>query len=504
MADVEPPMNPRTLVVLCVIALGCSVAGCVSRKLNYPNKVPIAIKADGRPDANSVIYPAESRNQSRGVPLKVPLAIIEFGDQGDARDKSQIEAAKLMIRNVRKPLLVVYVHGWHNNATTYPARFPLLLNMLAESPHIRRDGYQVVGVYIGWHGKVYSDLLLEYGATFWSRYEAGARLGAGVDCLAAISDVVAEAREHNDARTFLIGHSFGALVLQQAIAQSVSAAKRDGSSFAPADLTLFLNSASDSEITRQMIERLRTTVKVEGGAESAPIFASITSATDSATKNFFKIGRTLGSGGKAFDEYEVDREDGTSRSVSGSYFYKHTPGHNLYLRSHVTSDLGPVAKPAGYLNAFEANLETNINPKHAVFRTSDSTTGQWRSWSLEPVVDPVTPYWVILADQEIMDGHNDVFNERSIAMMAALYRMNNQLKARVKDIKLARTGRAEQKVALPAAQKVEEYIREIKNAPPSGKPSTPVPMTMPPGAASPGPTEARTPPGRPSRRASGN
>ncbi len=472
----------------CALLFALLGSGCESGAIHYANDTT----GEGALVRTHSVIPAGRDH------LRAPLAIIEFGDQGNARDKSQIEAARRLIRSVRKPLLVVYVHGWHGNATTYPGRFVDLLNTLADSRYLTgpERGYDVIGVYIGWHGKQFSDVALEYGTTFWNRYDTAVRLGAGVDCLAAISDVVAEARAQNSrARTFLIGHSFGGLLLQQAIAQSVSTAKKDGSSFAPADLTLFLNPASDSEITREMIERLRNNVAVKDNRSGLPVFASLTSETDDATKRWFFLGKSLGSSAKRFDEFKVRGVGGQMQTVSGRHFFTHTPGHNVYVRSHTTGQ--PEPAPHRFDTAFEENLRTPADPARPRFKTRDEKTGQWLQWAFEPVIDRPTPYWVVQVDRRIMDGHNDIFNPKSIAMMASLYRLNSQLTERSGSVQLARTGSAERQVPMPSAARVKEATRQNQSLPPAASsaqrmlaPSGPV-ATDP--AAGPAPRSSKEP-----------
>ncbi len=45
------------------------------------------------------------------------LCVIEFDEQGDIWKPAQVSAVRSLIReSARKPLLVVSIHGWHNNA----------------------------------------------------------------------------------------------------------------------------------------------------------------------------------------------------------------------------------------------------------------------------------------------------------------------------------------------------------------------------------------------------
>src|SRR3954462_3599460 len=82
------------------------------------------------------------------------LAYVEFDEQGDFWDRDQLKRAVDLVQSKSRPLLVVYVHGWQNNAspnTNDVPQFHDLMAKLARTPGIRN--YQTVGIYLGWRGK---------------------------------------------------------------------------------------------------------------------------------------------------------------------------------------------------------------------------------------------------------------------------------------------------------------------------------------------------------------
>ncbi|HEY3602274.1 MAG TPA: hypothetical protein VGK72_09990, partial [Chthoniobacterales bacterium] len=148
-------------------------------------------------------------NQSYG------LAYIEFDEQGDFWNRDQLKRAVDLVKTTSKPLLVVYVHGWQNNASDASndvPQFHRVLEKLAQTEEIGQQGYQVVGVYLGWRGKQAYDPFLKV-VSFPNRKAAAARIGSSNTITEAIFRVVYEARRRTGARTILIGHSFGALVV---------------------------------------------------------------------------------------------------------------------------------------------------------------------------------------------------------------------------------------------------------------------------------------------------
>jgi hypothetical protein len=93
---------------------------------------------------------AEPLNSVRGpTDGRYKLALIEFGDQGSALDISQRTAALQVIHQAPRPLLLVYIHGWQNNANSGDVcRFEHFLDTLSQFPEVRAAKANVIGVYI--------------------------------------------------------------------------------------------------------------------------------------------------------------------------------------------------------------------------------------------------------------------------------------------------------------------------------------------------------------------
>ncbi|HJT46365.1 MAG TPA: hypothetical protein VJ721_08865, partial [Chthoniobacterales bacterium] len=79
------------------------------------------------------------------------LAFIEFGEQGSYQDTTQLTNALDLIEKTNRPLVITYVHGWQNNAESDDVdKFSKLLKRWQRAEAIRRAGFNVVGVYLGW------------------------------------------------------------------------------------------------------------------------------------------------------------------------------------------------------------------------------------------------------------------------------------------------------------------------------------------------------------------
>ena len=207
-----------------------------------------------------------------------------------------------LIRATAKPLVISYVHGWQNNSGSGDvAKFRQFLSQIAATPLIQNKGFHVIGVYLGWRGQLTTFPLIKE-MTFYSRKAAAERLASNFDCFDAISSIAEAARKHRrreDQYTILLGHSFGGLVVERAVAHAIDAEMHGRShrgNSLPADLTLVLNPASDSVLSRQIISALYE----EKTEKARPLFVSITSSADLATSLAFPLGTTLAADDQGF------------------------------------------------------------------------------------------------------------------------------------------------------------------------------------------------------------
>jgi len=351
------------------------------------------------------------------------IAFIEFGEQGSYQDPTQLKNALDLIRVTEKPLVVTYVHGWQNNVLSDDVgKFESLLARLNRAPAIRDVGFHVVGVYLGWRGKLTPVPALKE-ISFWNRKATAERLASNYDCYDAIASISEEARKHGKGAdyTVLLGHSFGGLIVERSVAHAVNAeihGHADPDRSMPADLMIAVNPASDSVLARQMIAALYSR-KTEN---TRPLFVSITSTADWATGTFFPIGTGVASVSKGFNNVRVPGPGNMLESERK--FYTSTPGHNGMLINRVTTDLHKtINSPQGH-PALETNLEHNLLGD--VF-TLDGANGKLNLWQIKQVGGVDVPYWDVKVDASIIKDHGDLWNERAEAMMAAIFRMSNPM-----------------------------------------------------------------------------
>ena len=135
--------------------------------------------------SNSIRGPADGRYK---------FAFIEFGDQGSELDPSQRAAALDVIRRAPRPFLLVYIHGWQNNANSGDVcRFEHFIDTLSTYPEAVGRKVNVIGVYVAWRGKDVTLPVAKF-LTFWNRKSTGGQIAAANGCLAAISELALAAR----------------------------------------------------------------------------------------------------------------------------------------------------------------------------------------------------------------------------------------------------------------------------------------------------------------------
>jgi hypothetical protein len=351
------------------------------------------------------------------------VAFIEFGEQGSYQDQSQLANATNLIGQTNRPLVITYVHGWQNDAESGDVeKFSSLLARLNRAEAIRAAGFNVVGIYLAWRGKITPVPVLKE-LSFWNRKAAAQRIASNYDCYDAIAAISEAARKKGGANqyTVLLGHSFGGLIVERAVAHAINAeihghAPADRS--LPADLMLVVNPAADSILARQMISALY----LRDTENARPLFVSITSKADIATSLAFPIGTEMAAVTKGFNEVPIP---GAPKNLeSERQFYTHTPGHDEFLINHVTVDRHETINSPGGLPALEENLLHNHAGDGFVL---DAASGQLAVWQLKRIGDVDVPYWNVKVDPSIIKNHGDLWNERAEAMMAAIFRMANPM-----------------------------------------------------------------------------
>jgi hypothetical protein len=480
------------LLVFVLFLVGC--AGNVQWRESSDTVSPPPSDSSKAPYLDVEHYQTTQQNEpgvvrstaDKTVKRRHTIAYIEFDEQGDYLDRNELVDA---IRNIpvgANRLIVFYAHGWENNTRSADvAQFNALLAHLAHTLNEKSEKqgrgtpWEVYGIYLGWRGTLYdpSDIYPAQPAyqltsiddilkkpqpstfntlasvpkqfTFWSRKDAAGRF-AGAPLLEAINMISARARTKPGApglpletKTILIGHSFGAFVIEKTVLQAISTSSpqmaSDQTMFItpPADLIILLNSAAPAIYAKEFIEFLKWH---SVGRDQKPFVISVSSEGDWATKDLFPVGTVLAS---AFDVGSYQGKN-TYHGANEKTFFTHTPGHTEYLPSFDAYPTGQVPSDrfsSDYENEwiFYRNLFPTDFAKTdlrflawggSLAKTNEPAPAQ--IWELKPTkpVDPKgvpfndTPYWLVRVPTSIIADHGDVWCPNSMNLLTALIRLS--------------------------------------------------------------------------------
>ncbi len=349
------------------------------------------------------------------------LRAIEFDEQGIRWSNEQRSSALAAIRDVpRRPLLIVFIHGWHHNADpkdTDLQSFDRLLATLAKNR--AAVGADIVGVYIGWRGLSAPRATDPGGVrrylSFYSRKHATDRL-AGIGLTQTLYDL-GHAAHHRGGHAIFVGHSFGGRILERAIAQGLVGQSSGASGSAlvrpPADLTLLLNPAAEALASREL------KLALQNWEGRTPPIISLTSRNDSATKLAWpaatKASTLLDRGFRPLE-----------KGVSERRYVTSTAGHlGITIDRQVTPASAPPSESPA--DAVQWNLQ------FASARCIRAANGWWQIEEVPDSTDPNVPYvingeqargyWIVQVPKEIINGHGGIFNESAIDFIAGLYKM---------------------------------------------------------------------------------
>jgi hypothetical protein len=430
------------------------------------------------------------------------LAFVELDPQGWLwyQNRAQLNAVEDLVLRASNPkdinspekgvITVVFVHGWKNNGDYNNPNVCSFRDTLKEisavegrePAAIRR---KVVGIYVAWPGldlnaaglstnKVLSaggDLIDNF--SFFSRKDTADKVGnyngvtevltrlegihLGIN--KSLEEAHPKDRTYLRSRLVIIGHSFGAQVVYDALSQiltehlvehysRVSAHLRHKTSRGQVQLTAPQAPSSDPEVTRvepfgdltilvnpafeasryYNLSRLATEIAEHGGysAKQRPVFAIFLSEGDAATHYAFPIGRFFST---MFEHYREDQSTPPSGGfdveglrdlqretdlktvpwVDGFVDYELIPKPGT-VPTVVEADLNQADNKAAMpkiVTASGANDDLRPTPGHDVTFEPSSTVlrvfGGQKIW---------TPYYVVRVSPEIISDHGDIWREQ--------------------------------------------------------------------------------------------
>jgi pimeloyl-ACP methyl ester carboxylesterase len=367
----------------------------------------------------------------------VQVGFVELDDHGLYWTDEQLPACMEMIERAAKPdgaIVVVFVHGWMNNAR-YPdaSNFDLdsfkhkVLAVMSqhETEAAKREGRarrNVVGVYVAWRGLSLKGKL--FALSFYDRLDAALRV-ADTQATVTLRSLIAKTRENPRSQIMVIGHSFGGLITERALgpvliteAMRARTGTLVGSLLRDApDLVILINPATNATRALGDVWTLKESPELvprRFALTRTPLIVSLTSVTDTATGIAFPIAEYLDGITHAFRSWKGTPMEGvfpSERSV-----YAHTMGHLPAIWSHdVTFTQLPSARtdaksePAVPCGAEESSAEIcfivgddmfSMTPRKARFND--------------------THYWIMQIPKTIVNGHSDIWNQVWVNMLIGM------------------------------------------------------------------------------------
>jgi hypothetical protein len=425
-----------------------------------------AVKGSGSVRMTAAIHPNGSAKADFSGPC---IAFIEFDQAGHESVKGQVDRATDLIRKAteddphHQPIIITFIHGWKHNASSGLSQEALQRgddSGAGEDTNIQGlehvldylytgfyQGHVVIGIYIAWHGDVISHYWpVARTISVYSRERTAIEVGTAVSgTLQKISEAAhppGTGKKENQPLLVLVGHSFGALVLQVAVNGSfVDRLKERQGATDPAavptfaDLVVFLNTAAPAIKAVPLLDYLAVQ-KLEyredapglpqgnGEGRNRPLLVSITTPADSATGLLFPIAFSAKAFGQKITGTSMkgqqpiqcfDPKSGTtSQSKTApaiSSFNISSAAQMGFIQSHELIDLGPPQTPgvlktcppgSNSIDAYHYGI-----PGHC-FQVQPKT---------EPDTCNKTPYWIMTTDGNIIPDHGTIFTQRLLDLI---------------------------------------------------------------------------------------
>jgi hypothetical protein len=416
------------------------------------------------------------------------VGFIEFDDHGRPIDPLQETKALALIDEARKKapggkiIAVVYVHGWKNNASeAEPGGKPKdvekfrsalaelgLRSQVAKGPG---DPIPVIGIYMAWRGKSVMGPTWFTFISLWGRRNAANRVGEGDAFASSLTNVIKKVNEplggvETGSRIALVGHSFGARVLEHAIEtksiQLFNPIEGANAATPIVDLALYVNSANDARLSMTRLLQLRekpivvrhpdyTPEECATGdpnrprCRDYPLLVAITSRGDTATKYLLPAANTLNLD-KSVKSPASPTGTFLDRTPSSGAYRKHAAAHMKFLQSHVARDVSCESTPREACPAGDSQCRfvfRTQNDQPACFQIDQrapgagpAPTGPAAGVTPAPLPFNTTAFWIMDVDPSVIKDHGDIWNVSFIEMLGQLMAPRGFFEPRVGRVQL--------------------------------------------------------------------
>jgi hypothetical protein len=421
--------------------------------------------------ASEDVVPTACRTSRYEATQAYDLLFVEFDDQGllypDASSESgtlwpsQIEDMIALLRRLSAAhsdeiSLFLFVHGWKHNASSDDGDVNAFREVLQSAAFVEgasQRPHRVIGVYVSWRGlSATFEPFLEL--SFWERkatalYVAqGSARGLlmrlkdfqrGINCPSPEACIAGEppSKQRPKVRFVMIGHSFGGLILFNALAETlvggITYREDSGDASAPVvrfgDMVVLLNPAFEAS-RYTPLHRIVTSPRRQFTRYQPPILVSVTSTADWATRYAFRAGRFVNT---LFENTASDEE---------ALAIKNTIGHvDLYVTHELTKTAADPPECRGWRDVMTvaatdrpAQMRANLAAEatnNAAFFGPDAQPSLKDGYSrlfcggtrLQHVkYSPNSPIWNVRTNSEIMNGHSDIRGTELTNFLRQLYK----------------------------------------------------------------------------------
>ncbi|MEO6798739.1 MAG: hypothetical protein ABI178_02195 [Rhodanobacter sp.] len=440
------------------------------------------------------------------------LNFVEFDDQGMLFPKSEQRSLadsqmEDFLSRVRSPAsgaetaasdlsptsVIVFVHGWKHNAQSGDTNVRWFRAMLARLAIVESKSScprRVIGLYVGWRGDATPLPDLVKDVTFWTRKKASGRVADGqvrelFSRLRAIQDIrnadwnglVETSRRHptdvtsshnelacsKAMRLTIVGHSFGGLIVYNALSPSLvrdiadlNESIRDAKSptidpvlAREGDLIVTINPAVEASA---FVPLWRAARAANPHSYHAPVFVSITSANDNATGIAFPAARFFNTLLSKYPRGADEERDAELQTVGHDQDYVDYTLNALSILNKGSKSEPLVADPIceslrnvrdfptrfgaemrrldGFVNALHTTPDANALPHFfpRQFCIHANTGDPDVAIALQPKsgTNLNSPVWNVYTAVPVLDSHSDLLNPVLIDFLRQLYEEGTQ------------------------------------------------------------------------------
>jgi Alpha/beta hydrolase of unknown function (DUF900) len=368
------------------------------------------------------------------------IGIIEFDDQGQLRDRKQMDVVLdtySQISGSDNVLITVFVHGWQHNAAPDDSNLESFKQLLAKISHTetaaskkdKRAERKVLGVYIGWRGVSLTLPVLQH-TSFWERKKTAHKVGLlGVtEVLLKLEEIlqVQAATETSNpksakSRIAIMAHSFGAAVVYTALNQVIverfigrrnKKYTKNTESFG--SLVILVNPAFEALRFSTIFDMSQDDCRSYKGL---PRFVMLTTEADKATRYIFPFGRSLAvlfENHRDLNRHICTKDGMTKLTINEGEADRTTVGH---FEPYQTHKLAPLQDK----NIRKSDFNFHSLKKAWVGQSFGSQL-DFEDVSLTHLgrTHPLNPYLNIYVDGSLMKNHNDIWGKEVIGFLRDL------------------------------------------------------------------------------------